>query len=55
MTTEDTTDRRKRLAGLVKSISSADSKNDLIDAIDDALAVSAPVGDHATLEALAKT
>lgn len=55
MTTEDTTDRRKRLDGLVKTISSAGSKNDLIDAIDDALAVSAPVGDHTTLEALAKT
>ncbi|GHI06965.1 peptidoglycan-binding protein [Streptomyces cellostaticus] len=54
MTTEDTTDRRKRLDGLCKRISSADSKNDLIDAIDDALGVSAPAGDHATLESLAK-
>ncbi|MFI1765357.1 peptidoglycan-binding protein [Streptomyces sp. NPDC020800] len=54
MTTEDTTDRRKRLDGLCKSISSADSKNDLIDAIDDALSVSAPLGDHTTLETLAK-
>ncbi|MFF7976792.1 peptidoglycan-binding protein [Streptomyces sp. NPDC007905] len=54
MTTEDTTDRRKRLNGLCDRISSADSKNDLIDAIDDALGVSAPVGDHATLETLAK-
>src|SRR5206468_1547585 len=33
---------------------SAGSKNDLIDAINDALAVSAPVGDTATLEALGK-
>ncbi|MBJ6639135.1 peptidoglycan-binding protein [Streptomyces sp. DHE7-1] len=55
MTTEDTTDRRKRLAGLARSISSAGSKNDLIDAIDDALAVSPPMGDHATLESLART
>jgi hypothetical protein len=52
--TEDTTDRRKRLAELSKKISSAGSKNDLIDAIEDALAVSAPVGDPATLETLGK-
>ncbi|MFF7748655.1 peptidoglycan-binding protein [Streptomyces sp. NPDC007971] len=52
--TESTTDRRKRLAELSKSISSADSKNDLIDAIEDALGVSAPVGDTATLETLGK-
>ncbi|MDX2594390.1 MULTISPECIES: peptidoglycan-binding protein [Streptomyces] len=54
MATEDTTDRRKRLDGLRGRISSAGSKNDLIDAIDDALSVSPPQGDHATLEALAK-
>ncbi|MET8246151.1 peptidoglycan-binding protein [Streptomyces sp. NPDC005202] len=52
--TESTTDRRKRLADLCHSISSAGSKNDLIDAIEDALAVSAPVGDPATLETLGK-
>ena len=52
--TESTTDRRKRLAGLSDDIASAGSKNDLIDAIDDALAVSAPVGDPATLETLGK-
>ena len=52
--TESTTDRRKRLAELCGTISSADSKNDLIDAIDAALAVSAPVGDTATLETLGK-
>ncbi len=52
--TESTTDRRHQLAGLCERISSAGSKNDLIDAIDDALGVSAPVGDVATLESLHK-
>jgi hypothetical protein len=52
--TESTTDRRKRLAELSDDIASADSKNDLIDAIDAALAVSAPVGDPTTLETLGK-
>ncbi|WP_330458403.1 peptidoglycan-binding protein [Streptomyces sp. NBC_00820] len=52
--TESTTDRRKRLAELSGRISSAGSKNDLIDAIEDALGVRAPVGDPATLEALGK-
>ncbi|MEV1023832.1 peptidoglycan-binding protein [Streptomyces sp. NPDC050264] len=52
--TESTTDRRKRLAELRGSISSADSKNDLIDAIDDALGVAAPEGDPATIESLGK-
>ncbi|WP_330339309.1 peptidoglycan-binding protein [Streptomyces sp. NBC_00557] len=52
--TESTGDRRKRLAGLCRTIASAGSKNDLIDAINDALAVSAPVGDTATLESLGK-
>ncbi|MFF4039632.1 peptidoglycan-binding protein [Streptomyces sp. NPDC001816] len=52
--TESTTDRRKRLAELSDDIASAGSKNDLIDAIDSALAVSAPVGDPATLETLGK-
>jgi hypothetical protein len=52
--TESTGDRRKRLGELCKTIASAGSKNDLIDAIDDALAVSAPVGDTATLETLGK-
>ncbi|MEU4151650.1 peptidoglycan-binding protein [Streptomyces sp. NPDC026659] len=54
MTTEDTTDRRKRLDGLRGTIAGAGSKNDLIDAIDAALAVSAPVGDQSTLDTLAK-
>lgn len=49
-----TAGRRRRLADLCDRISSAGSKNDLIDAIEDALAVSPPVGDVATLEALAK-
>ncbi|MEU9475513.1 peptidoglycan-binding protein [Streptomyces sp. NPDC048191] len=52
--TETTGDRRTRLGELGKTIASADSKNDLIDAINDALAVSAPVGDTATLEFLGK-
>ncbi|OIK07196.1 peptidoglycan-binding protein [Streptomyces monashensis] len=52
--TESTGDRRTRLGELCKTIASADSKNDLIDAINDALAVSAPVGDTATLESLGK-
>ncbi|MEU0008962.1 peptidoglycan-binding protein [Streptomyces sp. NPDC006314] len=53
--TESTGDRRKRLGELHHSISTAGSKNDLIDAIEDALGVSAPVGDPATLEGLGKT
>ncbi|MGQ5636377.1 MULTISPECIES: peptidoglycan-binding protein [unclassified Streptomyces] len=52
--TESTGDRRKRLGELCRTIASAGSKNDLIDAINDALAVSAPVGDTATLETLGK-
>ncbi|MBX7549756.1 peptidoglycan-binding protein [Streptomyces sp. NPDC004232] len=52
--TESTGDRRTRLGELCKTIASADSKNDLIDAINDALAVCAPVGDTATLESLGK-
>ncbi|MGW2379563.1 peptidoglycan-binding protein [Streptomyces sp. NPDC001658] len=52
--TESTTERRVKLAGLHERIKSADSKNDLIDAIDDALAVSAPEGDVPTLESLAR-
>ncbi|MER6025051.1 peptidoglycan-binding protein [Streptomyces sp. NPDC001851] len=52
--TESTGDRRTRLGELCKTIAGADSKNDLIDAINDALAVSAPVGNTATLESLGK-
>ncbi|MET9493383.1 WXG100 family type VII secretion target [Streptomyces sp. NPDC006552] len=52
--TESTTDRRKRLDGLRGSVSGAGSKNDLIDAIDDALGVAAPEGDPATIESLGK-
>lgn len=51
---ESTTDRRRKLADLCDQISSAGSKNDLLDAIDDALGVCAPVGDVATLESLHK-
>ncbi|MGY0024964.1 peptidoglycan-binding protein [Streptomyces sp. YJ-C3] len=54
MTTESTTDRRSRLAELHSKVSSADSKNDLIDAVDDALGVLAPVGDPAVLDALGR-
>ncbi|MEU6508698.1 peptidoglycan-binding protein [Streptomyces sp. NPDC046942] len=46
--------RRDWLAGLVVSIPQAADKNDLLDQIDNALFVSAPVGDTATLEALGK-
>lgn len=52
--TESTTARRARLDGLCDRISSAGSKNDLIDAIDDALGVAAPKGDPATIESLGK-
>ncbi|MFJ9927232.1 peptidoglycan-binding protein [Streptomyces misionensis] len=46
--------RRSWLAGLCTSIAKAASKDDLLDQIDAALLVHAPVGDTATLEALGK-
>ncbi|MFE1882518.1 peptidoglycan-binding protein [Streptomyces diastatochromogenes] len=46
--------RRSWLADLVESIPKAASKNDLLDQIDGALFVSAPVGDTATLESLGR-
>ncbi|MEU8028725.1 peptidoglycan-binding protein [Streptomyces sp. NPDC049099] len=46
--------RRSWLAGLCTSIPKAADKNDLLDQIDDALLVCAPVGDTATLESLGK-
>ncbi|MFD7610442.1 peptidoglycan-binding protein [Streptomyces sp. NPDC059828] len=52
--TESTNDRRQKLNGLRGRISSAGSKNDLIDAIEDALAVSAPVGNPKVIESLGK-
>ncbi|MCX5438187.1 peptidoglycan-binding protein [Streptomyces sp. NBC_00569] len=52
--TESTNDRRQKLDGLRARISSAGSKNDLIDAIEDALGVSGPVGDPKVIEALGK-
>ncbi|WP_328403472.1 peptidoglycan-binding protein [Streptomyces sp. NBC_00390] len=52
--TESTNDRRQKLDGLRERISSAGSKNDLIDAIEAALGVSAPVGDPKVIEALGK-
>ncbi|MGW0734976.1 peptidoglycan-binding protein [Streptomyces sp. NPDC002851] len=51
---ESTTDRREQLAAHHKSISSAESKNDLIEAINKALGVSAPVGDPSTIDSIAK-
>lgn len=52
--TESTTDRRARLTQLCSTIAGAESKNDLIAAIDAALAVPAPSGDPDTLKTLAK-
>ncbi|MBO1334662.1 peptidoglycan-binding protein [Streptomyces sp. VRA16 Mangrove soil] len=52
--TESTTARRARLDGLCDRISSAGSKNDLIDAIDDALGVAPPEGDPVLIESLGK-
>jgi hypothetical protein len=51
---ESTTDRREKLAEHHRSISGADDKNDLIEAIRNALNVSAPVGSPSTLEAIGK-
>jgi hypothetical protein len=53
--TQSTTDRRAKLTGLCESIPKAGSKNDLLDLIDEALAVPAPEGDPATLHALGRT
>lgn len=52
--TESTTGRRARLEGLCESIPKAGSKNDLLDLIGQALGVSGPEGDPATLESLGK-
>ncbi|KOU77633.1 peptidoglycan-binding protein [Streptomyces sp. MMG1533] len=49
------TDRRKWLAALSQSMPKAKSKNELLDLIDQALAVAAPEGDPATLETLGRT
>ncbi|MFI7244893.1 peptidoglycan-binding protein [Streptomyces qinglanensis] len=46
---------RRRLADLSERISTAGSKNDLLDHIDSALSVPAPQGDSLTLETLSKT
>ncbi|MFC4495439.1 peptidoglycan-binding protein [Streptomyces ovatisporus] len=54
MAEESTTDRREKLAGHVKSIAGADDKNGLIEAIDDALGVSPPVGSPSTIESIAR-
>ncbi|MDI3404443.1 WXG100 family type VII secretion target [Streptomyces cavernicola] len=54
MTGEDTTTRRAELAAARHDIEAADSKNDLITAIDRALRVAAPMGDPATIESAAR-
>ncbi|WP_369183016.1 peptidoglycan-binding protein [Streptomyces sp. Y1] len=51
MTKPSTSQRRKALQDALKDLREADSKNDVIDAIKDALAVHAPVGDPAAIEA----
>lgn len=52
--TDSTTERRRELAKVQKRITSAGSKNALIDAIDAALRVPPPVGDVPTLQSLGK-
>ncbi|WP_327354406.1 WXG100 family type VII secretion target [Streptomyces sp. NBC_01304] len=54
MAGEDTTTRRAELAAAASDIDGADSKNDLISAIDRALAVVAPMGSPDTIESAAK-
>ncbi|HWM37125.1 MAG TPA: peptidoglycan-binding protein [Streptomyces sp.] len=54
MAEESTTDRREQLAGHVSSIAKAGEKNDLIEAINNALGVSRPVGSPTTLDSIAK-
>ncbi|WP_028814358.1 peptidoglycan-binding protein [Streptomyces flavidovirens] len=51
---ESTTDRREKLAGYHRSIAGAGDKNTLIEAIQNALNVSAPVGSPSTLDDIAK-
>ncbi|MFD5100809.1 peptidoglycan-binding protein [Streptomyces albidochromogenes] len=51
---ESTTDRREKLAGYQRSIAGADDKNTLIEAIQNALNVSAPVGSPSTLDDIAE-
>lgn len=50
MAGESTTSRRSELAGLKGRVEGAGDKNDLIEAIDKALAVEAPVGDPGAIE-----
>ncbi|MDQ8702013.1 WXG100 family type VII secretion target [Streptomyces sp. LHD-70] len=54
MAGEDTTTRRAELLAALHDIEGADSKNDLIVAIDRALAVPAPMGDPDTIESAAR-
>ncbi|MGW7055710.1 peptidoglycan-binding protein [Streptomyces sp. NPDC054887] len=51
---ESTTDRREKLASYQRSIAGAGDKNTLIEAIRNALNVSAPVGSPSTLDDIAK-
>jgi uncharacterized protein YukE len=53
MAGEDTTTRRAELADAVRAIDGAGSKNDLLAAIDKALAVAEPKGDPGTIESAA--
>lgn len=53
MSGEDTTTRRAKLAAVVRAIDDAESKNDLLAAIDEALAVPRPKGDPAAIESAA--
>ncbi|RAJ70064.1 hypothetical protein K378_01225 [Streptomyces sp. Amel2xB2] len=53
-TGESTTDRREKIAEHVRSLAAADSKNEVIDAVDKLLGVSAPVGSPGTIDAVAK-
>ncbi len=54
MAGESTTDRRQAIAGHKDSITGAGDKNDLLDAIDKLLGVTAPVGSPTTLDSVAK-
>ncbi|NLU71567.1 WXG100 family type VII secretion target [Streptomyces sp. HNM0575] len=51
---ESTTDRREKSAEHIGSLARADSKNEVIEAIDKLLGVSPPVGSPSTIDAVAK-
>ncbi|NBE51368.1 peptidoglycan-binding protein [Streptomyces boluensis] len=54
MAGEDTTTRRAAITAAVNAIKGAGSKNDLIEAIDKAIGVTAPLGNPAVIEAAAQ-